>query len=242
MKTKTKLTVAIASVLSVVALAGTGYAGWVISKKVSKDTTGNVEVYDVVDHGVTRSDLAFQGNKNTIIWGKPADYESKDPDTDWLTPGDDVKVEYLNPVVTFTVENNDHSLTDAKYKPNVTAKIVVNDTNGGYANAIGGGYIEGYTVDAKGITIDPQDIVVTQNADPNHGYQYNCSLTLSKFNWGSHFENNQNPYTYYNGKTLKTQDEIDYAFNDAKTALEAIANLKGVTFTVTITASYNEVK
>ena len=240
MKTKTKLTVAIASVLSVVALAGTGYAGWVISKQVSKDTTGNVQVYDVVDHGVTRSDLKFEDGKNNIIWGKPADYTTKA--SDWLTPGDDVAVEYLHPVVTFTVENNDHTLTDAKYKPNVTAKIVVNDTNGGYANALNGGYIEGYAVDAKGITIDSKDIVVTQNADPDHGYQYNCSLTLSKFNWGSHFENNQNPYTYYNGKTLTTQDEIDHKFADAKTALEAIANLKGVTFKVTITASYNEAK
>lgn len=240
MKTKTKLTVAIASVLSVAALAGTGYAGWVISKQVSKDTTGNVQVYDVVDHGVTRSDLKFKDDKNSIVWGKPANYATKD--SDWLTPGDDVQVEYLNPVVTFTVENNDHTLTDAKYKPNVTAKIVVNDTNGGYANAIEGGYIEGYAVDAKGITIDSQDIVVTQNADPDHGYQYDCSLKLSKFNWGSHFGNNQNPYTYYNGKTLTTQDEIDHEFTDAKTALEAIANLNGVTFKVTITASYNEAK
>lgn len=240
MKTKTKLTVAIASVLSVVALAGTGYAGWVISKKVSKDTTGNVQVYDVVDHGVTRNDLEFEGRKNNIIWGKPDGYVQNAKD--WLTPGDDVQVEYLNPVVTFTVENNDHTLTDAKYKPNVTAKIVVNDTNGGYANALNGGYIEGYKVDARGIEIDSKDIVVTQNADPDHGYQYNCSLKLSKFNWGSHFENNQNPYTYYNGKTLATQEEIDHEFNDAKTALEAIANLKGVTFKVTITASYNEAK
>ena len=241
MKTKTKLTVAIASVLSVVALAGTGYAGWVISKKVSKDTTGNVQVYNVVDHGVTRSDFKFEGGKNNIIWGKPDGYVQNAKD--WLTPGDDVQVEYLNPVVTFNVENNDHTLTDAKYKPNVTAKIVVNDnTNGRYANAIAGEYIEGYAVDAKGITIDSKDIVVTQNADPDHRYQYNCSLTLSKFNWGSHFGNNQNPYTYYNGKTLATQEAIDYEFNDAKTALEAIANLKGVTFKVTITASYNEVK
>ena len=235
MKTKTKLTVAIASVLSVVALAGTGYAGWVISKKVSKDTTGNVQVYEVVDHGVTRSDLKFEGGKNNIIWGKPANNATND--SDWLTPGDDVQVEYLHPVVTFTVENNDHTLTEAKYKPNVTAKIVVNDTNGGYANALSENYIEGYAI---ADSIEAQDIDVQQ--DDTNGYKYNCSLTLSKFNWGIHFGNNQNPYTYYNGKTLATQEEIDYEFNDAKTALEAIANLKGVTFTVTITASYNEVK
>lgn len=239
MKTKTKLTVAIASVLSVAALAGTGYAGWVISKKVSKDTTGNVEVYDVVDHGVTRSDLAFEGGKNSIVWGKPADYTAKD--SDWLTPGDDVQVEYLNPVVTFTVENNDHTLTGDKYKPNVTAKIVVKDnTNGGYAKALTDKYIEGYAVNAEGITIDSKDIVVTPDA--TKGYQYNCSLTLSKFNWGSHFGNNQNPYTYYNGLQLDNQETIDSAFDDAKTALAAIANLKGVTFKVTISASYNEVK
>ena len=44
MKTKTKLTIAVASVLSVVALAGTGYAGWVISKDASSHTQGNVTV------------------------------------------------------------------------------------------------------------------------------------------------------------------------------------------------------
>ena len=47
MKTKTKLTVAIASVLSVATLAGTGYAGWVISQEATKDKTGNVIVYNV---------------------------------------------------------------------------------------------------------------------------------------------------------------------------------------------------
>lgn len=241
MKTKTKLTIAVASVLSVVALAGTGYAGWVISKKVSKDTTGNVEVYDVVDHGVTRSELSFQKDKNTIIWGKPADYASKNPDTDWLTPGDDVQVEYLNPVVTFTVENNDHSLTDAKYRPNVTAIIVVNDNkDNGYQTALDANYIAGYAIAAKGTPIDDKDIVVTQDASEK--YKYSCSLTLSAFKWGTHFGENQNPYTYYNGKTFANQDEIDQGFADAKTALEAIAKLKGVTFKVTITASYNEVK
>ena len=46
MKTKTKLTVAIASVLSVVALAGTGYAGWVISQNAEgKVTVDQSEIF-----------------------------------------------------------------------------------------------------------------------------------------------------------------------------------------------------
>lgn len=237
MKTKTKLTIAVASVLSVVALAGTGYAGWVISKKVSQDTTGNVQVYDVVDHGVTRKDLKFQENKNNIIWGKPANYNTND--SDWLTPGDDVAVEYLNPVVTFIVENNDHTLTDIKYKPSVTATITINDNSDqGYQTALTAEYIDGYEIDSKGVAIDAKDIVVNQNN--TNKYSYDCTLTLSAFKWGNHFVDNVNPYTFYNSKTLADQNAIDAAYSDAKTALEAISKLKDVSFKVTITAGYNE--
>lgn len=237
MKTKTKLTIAVASVLSVVALAGTGYAGWVISKKVSKDTTGNVQVYDVVDHGVTRIDLKFQENKNNIIWGKPSNYTTNA--SDWLTPGDDVAVEYLNPVVTFIVENNDHTLTDIKYKPSVTATItIIDNSDQGYQTALTAGYIDGYEINSKGVAIDANDIVVNQNN--TNKYSYDCTLTLSAFKWGNYFEGNVNPYTFYNSKTLTDQNAIDAAYSDAKTALEAISKLKDVSFKVTITAGYNE--
>ena len=237
MKTKTKLTIAVASVLSVAALAGTGYAGWVISKKVSKDTTGNVKVYDVVDHGVTRSDLAFKDDKNSIVWGKPADYTGKD--SDWLTPGSDVDDQYLNPIITFTVSNNDQTLTEIKYKPSVTATItIIDNADQGYQKALTAEYIDGYQIDTDGVAIDATDIVVKQNN--TNKYSYDCTLTLSAFKWGNHFENNVNPYTFYNKKTLTNQDEIDAAYSDAKTALEAISKLKGVTFKVTITAGYNE--
>ena len=80
MKTKTKLTVAVASVLSVAALAGTGFAGWVISKDASKDTQGNVTVYDVTDKTVTITELKLVENKNNIIWGKATAAEKGDED------------------------------------------------------------------------------------------------------------------------------------------------------------------
>lgn len=237
MKTKTKLTIAVASVLSVAALAGTGYAGWVISKKVSKDTTGNVQVYDVVDHGVTRSDLKFEGDKNNIIWGKPADYATND--SDWLTPGSDVEDQYLNPIITFTVSNNDTTLTEIKYKPSVTATItIIDNSDQGYQTALTSEYIDGYAIDPKGVAIDATDIAVNQNN--TNKYSYDCTLTLSAFKWGNHFGGNVNPYTYYNSKTLTDQTDIDAAYSDAKTALDAISKLKGVSFKVTITAGYNE--
>ena len=237
MKTKTKLTIAVASVLSVATLAGTGYAGWVISKQVSKDTTGNVQVYDVVDHGVTRSDLEFEGDKNNIIWGKPADYTTKA--SDWLTPGSDVEDQYLNPIIKFTVSNNDTKLTDIKYKPSVTATITINDNSDhGYQTALTTGYIDGYVINSEGVAIDANDIVVNQNN--TNKYSYDCTLTLSAFKWGNHFEGNVNPYTFYNSKTLTDQNAIDAAYLDAKTALEAISKLKDVSFKVTITAGYNE--
>ena len=44
MKTKTKLTIAVASVLSVATLAGTGYAGWVLSHSVEGNANGNMTV------------------------------------------------------------------------------------------------------------------------------------------------------------------------------------------------------
>ena len=69
MKTKTKLTIAVASVLSVATLAGTGYAGWVLSHNESQNKTGSMEAYGVTDKTVTLDIQDFDDPKATAKKG-----------------------------------------------------------------------------------------------------------------------------------------------------------------------------
>ena len=126
MKTKTKLTIAVASILSVAALAGTGYAGWVISKDASKDTQGNVTVYDVTDKTVTISDVTLTPKKDSIVWGKATEAKKGEGSLpyNWFTASDDRSDEFFTPEVTFKVKNNS---TNDTAKPIITATIEVKD-------------------------------------------------------------------------------------------------------------------
>ena len=115
MKTKTKLTVAIASVLSVAALAGTGYAGWVISSTKEGKGNGEVIVYDVTDNSV---ELKVQENyAGKIIWGKT----EKNAQYDWFGY-ENVEDQNFNPSISFTVKNLTPEYT---VKPQVHATLEV---------------------------------------------------------------------------------------------------------------------
>ena len=88
MKTKSKLTIAVASVLSVATLAGTGYAGWVLSHNVSQNKNGSMEAYGVADKTVTLEILDFDDPK-AIVWGKTK--KASGVDGTWFGFTDDVK-------------------------------------------------------------------------------------------------------------------------------------------------------
>ena len=254
MKTKTKLTVAIASVLSVVALAGTGYAGWVISKDASSHTQGNVTVYDVTDKTVTISDVALTSKKDSIVWGKATAAEKGEGSLpyNWFNDSDDRSDEFFTPEVTFKVKNNS---TNDTAKPIITATIEVkdnktqrlDDSTGAYAYCLSKKYIKGPEANTPTAITIPADNSFLRNTANNNEFSGTLSVQSDLFGWGSHFETSSNeakkivnPYIFYNSHAH--QDEIESNKTYYDDALEvmngSIAKLDGVQFIITINAAH----
>ena len=140
MKTKTKLTIAVASVLSVATLAGTGYAGWVLSHNVSEKKEGSMQAYGVDDKTVTLKILDFDEPK-AIVWGKTA--KASGVKGTWFGFTDDVKNEAFNPALNFTVTNTE---TDDHTVPVIeSARITVIDSGNAYKTCLDNHLITGAT-------------------------------------------------------------------------------------------------
>ena len=234
MKTKTKLTVAILSAISLVGLAGTGYAGWVIAQNASGSKDGNIDIYEVTDNGVAFSDVKLVSDKDSIIFGKPSK-EDKFTQT-WFNRVGDREVEYFTPAISFTVKNN---TANDEAEPVITAQITVKDTNdNAYASCLSENYIKGPEAGvATSITIPTNDFL-TQDTTNKNTFTGELSVQSGLFGWGSHF--NDNPYNFYNAHTAEEKvdsKEVTYS-DDAKAAMGAIAKLKDVMFTINITASH----
>lgn len=248
MKTKTKLTIAVASVLSVVALAGTGYAGWVLSHNVEKGANGNMKVYDVADKTVTLSNITFQDGKNSIIWGKAA--KENGVKGTWFGYTSDVEKEFFTPVLNFTITNTDE--TDVAAPVFEEATITVTDTTtGDYAKCLQANLIKG---PAAGETTKIQ---VPISTNVKNVFTYDMKLVDEKgnafFGWGSYFKgsdgNPTNPINFYNAK--KANDNTDGTtetttgeekktpwYEDAKAKMDMIAKLSGVQFDIRIVVNH----
>lgn len=253
MKTKTKITVAVVSVLSVVALAGTGYAGWVISKNADGEKEGSIQVYDVTDKTVTLDNIALTNKKDKIIWGKATEVAKNEVTgkTIWFNDtSDNMDVEFFTPEVTFDVKNNSTSDTT---KPNITATIEVLDNttimpdskSGAYRYCLAKNYITGPALNAStSITIGNESVLTAKKNTPNE-FQGTFSVQSGLFGWGDHFkvgEKNVNPYIFYNKhaheEKITGSDTTTY-YDDAMTVRNgAIAKLEGVKFKITLTAQH----
>lgn len=253
MKTKTKITVAVVSVLSVVALAGTGYAGWVISKNADGEKEGSIQVYDVTDKTVTLDNIALTNKKDKIIWGKATEVAKNEVTgkTIWFNDtSDNMDVEFFTPEVTFDVKNNSTSDTT---KPNITATIEVLDNTttmpdsklGAYRYCRAKNYITGPALNAStSITIGNESVLTAKKNTPNE-FQGTFSVQSGLFGWGDHFkvgEKNVNPYIFYNKhaheEKITGSDTTTY-YDDAMTVRNgAIAKLEGVKFKITLTAQH----
>ena len=253
MKTKTKITVAVVNVLSVVALAGTGYAGWVISKNADGEKEGSIQVYDVTDKTVTLDNIALTNKKDKIIWGKATENAKTEVNgkTIWFNDtSDNMDVEFFTPDVTFDVKNNSTSDTT---KPNITATIEVLDNtttmpdgkSGAYRYCLENNYITGPTAaTSTGITIN-NETVLTPKTGKDNEFTGQFSVQSKLFGWGSHFadgEKNVNPYIFYNKHAHEdkiTGSDATTYYDDAMTVRNgAIAKLDGVKFKITINAQH----
>ncbi len=214
---KRKIIISAVSVGAVFALAGVGYAAWVIAGSNQSDNSqkANVEAYTVTDK---RIGLSVVTNDNAVVFGKP---KTTDISTAWLTAESDVKDEDLTFSFTATVKN-------AKYCSGVTASIAVADESKTVWNdAVTNGYV-----------VTPEVSVGTAAAQDDGSATYSITGT---FAWGTHF-GGKNPYIYYNEKTMSGKvgtTDSTYA-DDAVAALSAIYKLNGASFVLTVTANYQE--
>ena len=101
---KSKLTISIASILSVLVLVGVGFAAWVIiNPKVGADADGNIEVDTVTDNSYDiKAEFVktVDTTNGTIVFGKKDDPSITNP---WLTNNE--KAEKLTATLTLTAQN-----------------------------------------------------------------------------------------------------------------------------------------
>ncbi len=248
MKTKTKLTVAIASVLSVVALAGTGYAGWVISQNAEDKADGNVLVYKVKNNAVDMKNPVFVGEKN-IIWGK--DSSAALTPTSWFSWTNDGETntrqeQFFTPKVKFEISNKD---TTDFTQPIVEATLTVKDVDSKYEtcrdtkNLIHGPKAgEAQKFDAESSDTGLKT-TITQKTDKQNTFDVTLSVGSDIFGWGSHFAVdgvNKNPAYFYNAHkaTDNSGDTEKTDFDDANESMTAIYGLDGIAFEINITVSH----
>ena len=244
MKTKTKLTIAVASVLSVAALAGTGYAGWVISQNAEDKASGNVLVYNVKNNAVEMKTPVFVGG-DSIIWGK--DSKAPHTDTSWFSWTDDSetntrKEQFFTPSVNFEISNKD---TKDFNQPIVEAVLTVKDVDSKYENCRGAHLINGPKAGEaqKFDSVAGLKTTITQKTDEQNKFDVTLSVGSDFFGWGSHFAVegvNKNPAYFYNKykATDKIGDTEKTYFDDANESMTAIYGLNDVTFEINITVSH----
>lgn len=233
---KSKLTITVASILSVLTLVGVGFAAWVISNpSVSADQNGTITAETVSDKSYTLEAVIAADDK--IVFGAP---KTPDPKitTPWLTNS---TVEDLTATLTLTIKYNEWVYVPKNFS------ITMATTN---ENSVFNSLREGVEFNTKKIKIIDNPTIsygslptvktVTMNgtgattiereAFTNDSDTKTATLTVTiTFKWGE----NGNPYNYYNNQ--------DYAVyrEEAKTVLEELYKLNTETYKITISGTTN---
>ncbi len=240
---KSKLTISIASILSVLVLVGVGFAAWVIiNPKVGADADGNIEVdtvtdnsYDIKAEFSTKTDAT----NGTIVFGKKIPESYNRPI--WLTNNNE-KEEKLTATLTLTAQNfKAESWAKISQKTlTVSMKTIKsNADDNGFATLVSSKYIAYPTLSGAGnvskaltawtdtVEIKLADFTHTENATTA---TYELTIT---FSWGEYFTDKGsivNPYVFYNNKDYST-DNATLANTDLTAIHEA---LNGVSYRVSI--------
>lgn len=247
---KSKLTISIASILSVLVLVGVGFAAWVIiNPKVNKEVDGTITAETVTDKSYTL-DAAFAADEK-IVFGAP---ETMNNSNAWFTADDKTAKEDLTAKLTLTLNYKDWSVipdefsVTMKTKNSKGADTVFDSLREGTDPTLTGTLANQNFIANPKITYGSTTAVVTMNGDavkiaktafPDYDATTGKTVTLDitiTFGWGTYFtvENTVvNPYIFYNKKDYeKTRAE-------ANTVINAIAKLKDVKYVVTIDGTTN---
>lgn len=240
---KSKLTISIASILSVLVLVGVGFAAWVIiNPNVQANTDGTIQVDSVTDNSY---DIKAEFSKTTdptngtIVFGKKIPESYNRPI--WLT-NNNKKEEKLTATLTLTAQNfKADSWTEISKKTlTVSMKTIKGDADDkGFATLVSSKYIAYPTLSgdgnvSKALTAwtDTVEIPLEKFSHVENATTATYELTIT-FSWGEYFTDKGsivNPYVFYNNKDYSTDNAAL-----ANTDLTAIHNaLNGVSYKVSI--------
>lgn len=251
---KSKLTISIASILSVLVLVGVGFAAWVIiNPNVNKEAESTITAETVTDKSYTL-EAAFAADEK-IVFGAP---ETMSNSNAWFTADDKTKKEDLTAKLTLTLKYKDWSVIPTEFsvtmktKKGEAADTVFASLRDGTDSTLTGTLANKNFIANPKITYSSTTADVTMNGgavkiaktaftgynetDTTTEKTVSLDITIT-FGWGTYFtvENTGvvNPYIFYNGKNYeKTRVE-------ANTVINAIAKLNDVKYVVTIDGTTN---
>ena len=254
---KSKLTISIASILSVLVLVGVGFAAWVIiNPKVNKEVDGTITAETVTDKSYT---LDAQITGGEIVFGAP---EAMNNSNAWFTADDKTAKEDLTAKLTLTLKYKDWSVipnefsVTMKTKKGEAADTVFNSLRDGTDPTLTGTLANQNFIANPKIAYGSTTADVTMNGDPvkyavkiakTAFPDYNATDTTTEkevtldititFGWGTYFTVKNtgvvNPYIFYNEKNYEETRA------EANTVINAIAKLKDVKYVVTIDGTTN---
>lgn len=247
---KKKLTITIASILSVIVIIGVGFAAWVITNpNVSTSQDGTISVETVTDKSYSLT--ATIANK-AISFGAPATPDAE-ATKGWLK--NDAKTENLKATLTLTLNYKYWSVIPENLKLKIEAgtglgESFVKDTGKKFEGLVEASILKNPTISYDEKTTNTPVTVTMNGADeveiPKAAFgsvDTTDSDTAKKatatikitFGWGTAFgsEKPENPYNYYNKQ--------DYSTELAKEANEKLTklynSLNGVSYKVTVTGT-----
>ena len=253
---KSKLTITIASILSVLVLVGVGFAAWVIiNPSVGANADGNIEVDTVTDNSYEiKAEFVktTDATNGTIVFGKKDDASITTP---WLTNNE--KTEKLTATLTLTAQNFKAASWDTiKTKTLIVSMKTIKKTaentetdDTGFAGLATGEkkygekkYIKFPVITGTGIIASKADaaqwsdvtvkIPLEKFTHAENATTATYELTIT-FSWGEYFTDGGsivNPYVFYNNKDYGT-DNATLADTDL-TAIHSA--LDGVSYKVSI--------
>lgn len=246
---KSKLTISIASILSVLVLVGVGFAAWVISNPgVEENAHSSITAETVDDKSYSLKAVIAADEK--IIFGAPKTMSADKP---WLTAGTGTQTEDLNATLTLTITYKDWAYVPTEFSVTMNAKngdavdTVFTSLRDGTSTEISGKKIVAnptisykdasnsdnvITASVKMNGADTDAVKVKKDAFVRDTDQTTATLEITiTFGWGEYFNDgnaNVNPYVYYNKQEYKVFHEEAYK------VLTALHRLDGVNYVVTI--------